>query len=200
MYYDSRRAEYVGFTRGDTWTLRTLNRTVARTASPSFDGPFPPAEVVHSGSSLQDQLYAQVAIARLETLTDRQCIRSYSPFTLHLSLLTAHRSPLTAHPPPIGTTSPPSSPLTSSISSSLPSGQFTGPRCSASPHRTSSSSQLTLHCAPTSPARPYPRPSARTLGRHPVPSSLRAAAAHRKVQGAGCREIAWRRRWRRRPP
>ena len=66
MFYDERRREYVGFTRGDTYARDgrggyALNRTVARTAAASFDGAFSsPVQVVHAGSGLDDQFYAQV--------------------------------------------------------------------------------------------------------------------------------------------
>ena len=65
MFWDERRHEYVGITRGDTYAImpdgeRKLNRTVSRTSSPTFDGNFPPAQVIHAGNGLDDQFYAQI--------------------------------------------------------------------------------------------------------------------------------------------
>ena len=64
MFWDERHQRYLGVTRGNT-RMRTpegkdvLNRTVAITSSPTFDGAFTPVRVVHVGRGLDDQLYAQ---------------------------------------------------------------------------------------------------------------------------------------------
>lgn len=105
MFWDEKRQEYVGITRGDTSAVSAsgmwrLNRTVARVSSPSWDGSFSNLKVVHAGESLADQLYAQITfpfysayIGLLATYDSKfasntpedkvRCELAWSPDTLH---------------------------------------------------------------------------------------------------------------------